>query len=109
MLTPELRLALAMLACYRLAQLVAIDDGPGDVFRRLRARAGSLESDWARSILGGLVHCVYCLGLWFAFLLTPLVMWPGAIGDMILTALGIAGVQAWLQGPRDVGEDETWR
>ena len=99
----EIRLILAALACYRLAQLVAIDDGPGDVFRRFRAWAGSLENDRARSYLGGLVHCVYCVGLWFALVLAPAVIWPHDVCDFALIVLGIAGAQAALQGGRDAG------
>jgi hypothetical protein len=93
--TIEIRLILAALACYRLAQLVTIDDGPGDVFRRLRA--------WAMTgFIGGLTHCPYCLSLWLAIPLGGMTLWPTGAGDLALVVLGIAGAQAWLQGPRDM-------
>ena len=105
MLTQPERLLLAALACYRLAQLVAIDDGPGDVFRRLRIWASGLENDTARGFIGALVHCPYCLGLYWAVILAALVIWPRDAGDGVLIVLGIAGAQAYLQGPRDGGEE----
>ena len=92
----ELRLILAVFAVYRLAQLVAIDDGPGDVFRRLRAWA---ITGW----LAGLVHCVYCAGVWFAAIVGAWVLWPCGVSDTVLAIFGIAGAAAWLQGPRDAG------
>lgn len=96
-MTLELRLLLAAFAVYRLAQLVAIDDGPGDVFRRLRARA---VTGW----FAGLVHCVYCLGVWFAALAAVAVLWPCGVSDAALVVLGLAGAQTWMQGARDAGE-----
>jgi len=90
----EVRLVLAALAVYRLAQLIAIDDGPGQVFRRLRGR-------FVTGGMADLVHCPYCLGVWFAALLAPLVLWPCGVGDVLLIALGVAGAQSWLQGGRD--------
>ena len=91
------RLCLAALAVYRMAQLIAIDDGPGDVFRRLRKW-------WITGWRGGVVHCPYCLGIWFAVPAAALVLWPTGVGDALLVVLGLAGAQAWLQGPRDAGE-----
>jgi hypothetical protein len=90
----ELRLILAALATYRLAQLVAIDDGPGGVFRRLRAWA--VTGFW-----GGLVHCPYCVQVYAAVACAFLALWPSGVGDLALTICGIAGGAAWLQGPRD--------
>src|SRR4051794_35376505 len=49
----------AALATWRVAHLVAAEDGPGDVIVRLRRRAG-------RSGLGQLMDCFYCLSLWVA-------------------------------------------
>lgn len=97
MLTQPERLILAALATYRLAQLVAIDDGPGDVFRRLRGR-------FVGGTVASLIHCPYCVGVYAAAVCGLLVLWPTRVGDVILVIFGLAGAQAWLQGPRDVGE-----
>jgi hypothetical protein len=96
-MTLTVRLILAALAVYRLGQLVAIDNGPLDVFRRLRA--------WAvTGFIGGLVHCPYCVQVYAAVACGALVLWPSGAGDVVLTILGIAGAAAYLQGPRDAGE-----
>jgi len=99
-----MRLALAALACYRLAQLVTIDNGPFMLLARLRAWAGTHENTVVREMIGGLVHCPFCLGLWLAAPLAVLALWPTAIGDVVLAIGGLAGVQAWMQGTRDVTE-----
>jgi hypothetical protein len=58
-MTDWLRIVLAVLATWRLAHLVAREDGPFDLVLRLRARAGS-------GVLGQLMDCPYCLSLWLA-------------------------------------------
>lgn len=105
-LSDTARLILAALAVYRLAQLVAIDDGPLDACRRLRAWCGTLGNDRARSFLGGLVHCPYCVGLYAAAAMGLLVLVPTSVGDVVLLVLGLAGAQAWLQGPREANDGD---
>ncbi len=57
--SPWFRLAIAILATWRIARLLAHEDGPFDVIVRLRARAGG-------GTLGQLMDCPYCLSLWIA-------------------------------------------
>lgn len=107
------RLLLAILACYRLARLVAIDDGPGFVFARLRLWAKDREwkerkmnlvapmdsrwfGPWA-SLASGL-ECPFCVGIWLSLALFPLVIRPSRWGDLALTLLAISGGQAILTG-----------
>jgi uncharacterized protein DUF1360 len=52
-------LTIAVLATWRLAHLIAREDGPVNVIVRLRARAGE-------SMVGRLMDCPYCLSLWIA-------------------------------------------
>lgn len=54
-----LAFSIAAVATWRLAHLLAHEDGPFDAVVRLRARAG--DSAWGR-----LMDCPYCLSLWFA-------------------------------------------
>src|SRR4051812_24583294 len=54
-----LHLLLAVLATWRLATLLAHDDGPWDVIARLRAALG--DSTWGR-----LMDCFHCASLWVA-------------------------------------------
>jgi hypothetical protein len=54
-----MRFVLGSLATWRVAHLLAEEDGPADVVVRLRARAGS-------GPLGGPMDCFYCLSVWVA-------------------------------------------
>ena len=91
---------MACFACYRLAELVAVDDGPGDVLLRMRAWLGAYDLDEdgkPRTSIGRGIICPYCIGIWlafgFAFVVAPLpVDW-----HLILWWLAIAGGQAFLQ------------
>jgi hypothetical protein len=54
-----LRLLTGVLAVWRLTHLLHAEDGPGEVFLRLRQRAGT-------GFFGQLLGCFYCLSLWVA-------------------------------------------
>jgi hypothetical protein len=54
-----LRLALAVLATWRVTHLLASEDGPADIVVRFRALLG-------QSVLGKLMDCFNCLSLWIA-------------------------------------------
>ena len=53
------RLVMCVLATWRLAHLLALEDGPFAAVVRLRVRVGD---GW----LGQLMDCPYCLSLWIA-------------------------------------------
>jgi hypothetical protein len=53
------RLALGILSVWRVTHLLYGEDGPGDVFVRLRRFAG-------QSFSGKLLDCFYCLSVWMA-------------------------------------------
>jgi hypothetical protein len=61
------RLTLGALAVWRISHLFHAEDGPGDVFVRLRRLAGT-------GFAGTLLDCFYCLSLWVA---APLAWWIG--------------------------------
>ena len=73
-----IRIALAILATWRVAHLLSSEDGPGDVIFHLRAKLGS-------SFAGKLMDCFYCLSLWVA---APLAL--------VLTCHWIDWALAWL-------------
>jgi hypothetical protein len=110
---PEwLRWALAALATYRLVQMLGLDDGPWDVFHRLREAVGGyrlgpqlIPTSW----LGYLVRCPYCMGLYLAPLCAAACIWPTLPGDLLLGSLALAGAQALLQGKRTgwLGDTKT--
>ena len=52
-------LFVAMLAIWRITHLFWAEDGPGDIFARLRRIAGP-------GFFGKLLDCFYCLSLWIA-------------------------------------------
>jgi hypothetical protein len=97
---PEwLRFVLAAFVCYRLAELVTVDDGPGNVFKLIRAKLGAyyLGADGLpETSLGRAAICPWCVGIWIAAGLA-LILFP--VGPMmVLWWLAIAGAQAFLQG-----------
>jgi hypothetical protein len=53
------RFVLASLAVWRIAHLLAEEDGPADAVVRLRRRVGAGQ-------LGELMDCFYCLSVWLA-------------------------------------------
>src|SRR5690348_6046877 len=60
-------LVLAILGVWRLTHLLHAEDGPADVFKRLRDALGS-------NIAGKAIGCFYCLSLWTAL---PIAIWMG--------------------------------
>lgn len=89
---------LASFACFRLAELIAVDNGPGDVLLWIRAKLGAYdlsEDGQPETSIGRMIICPYCLGIYFAGLLA-LILLP--IGPLTaLYWLAIAGGQAFLQ------------
>ena len=105
---PEpVRWVLAALAVYRLSQLVAYEDGPFGLVRRFRAWVANRSVRWdpLREMLGDLVHCPYCLAVWFAAGAAVLALWPTVGGDVALAVLGLAGAQVFLQDVTNGGDD----
>lgn len=100
-----LRLILAALTCFRLAQLITLDKGPLLIFERLRLQIESYiaaseerrQSAFWRSVADGL-SCPYCLGFYIGLVCTLLVLMPTLAGDLFLLWFGIIGAQAFLQG-----------
>ena len=79
-----LQFFLGVLAAYRVARMIAIEDGPFDIFSTLR--------DWAgqKSWLGRGLGCVLCLSFWLAWGAALLVPYTN-VSEYALHALAIAG------------------
>lgn len=75
-------LALLILAVYRIAYLIAIDEGPFSVIERMRSRIDPNQATW----LGRGVRCIACVSFWLALLATLLT--GGSVLDWIATAGG---------------------
>ena len=96
-----MKFVIGILATYRAAQLVSIDDGPLDVFKEIRyffGRQSHRGKVW--NSLADLVHCPFCNGIWFAGLFA---LWlkPKSLIDWLAYVLALAGGQAFLQGFSD--------
>lgn len=76
--SPWFRLVIAILATWRIAHLIAHEDGPFDVIVTLRVKAGD-------GVIGRLMDCPYCLSLWIAL--------PFAF---MLANDFVSGIAAWL-------------
>lgn len=96
------RLAIAILATYRLAHLLPEDEGPLFIFVRIRSFAAmkaAVEDDtlgkWYNLDSG--INCVYCCGLYMAILTAILSQKRTRAGDLFLLIFAIAGGQSFLQ------------
>lgn len=88
------RFLIAALATWRVAFLMARERGPWGIFARLRQSTGGL--------IGGLLQCVKCVGLWVAVPFALFVRgadWP----ELVVIWLALAGVTAlideWTRPP----------
>jgi Protein of unknown function (DUF1360) len=86
--SPWFRLTVAVLATWRVAHLIAHEDGPFDLIVWLRRRAGM-------SVVGRLMDCPYCLSLWLA---APLaVLLAGSASAWVVAWLAISGGASLLE------------
>lgn len=95
----SLRFLLAALAVYRLARVVALEEGPFGVFVSLREWAGAHdygENGQPITALGRLVSCPMCAGVWLAFPAMLAMFKPGVFSTAVITWLAIAGLQTFL-------------
>lgn len=84
---------LAALVIYRIARMIALEDGPFDVFSGLRGRVDPDQKTW----VGRGINCPLCVGFWVALavafvfpITTPLAF--------VMLWWGLAGAQAAIQG-----------
>lgn len=106
MLPDPLRLILAALALYRLAQFISLDDGPFNIFRRFRhwtdekklieVSRETKNGPWG--FVDGLARCPFCQQPWIAAGVVALLIWPSVGGDVFLLWMGLTGAAAFLQG-----------
>lgn len=110
MTLPELtwgfRLLLVVLTCYRLARMIALDDGPFFIFKRLRyliKDKAYLEADKNAKLMFSIntpdgeiddrhfgkwhnlaegITCPYCVGVWLSIPLFFFVVYPISISDL---------------------------
>ena len=97
-----LNLLIAIFATYRLARLIAIDEGPAidnkiGLFLKLRTKLGAYDlrpDGQAKSNLGRGISCVHCVGVYLAL---PMAILVSGIGWYTLVYwLAIAGGSSFL-------------
>lgn len=85
------------LVCYRLNRLVAIDDGPMDMFLKLRIKLGAYnynENGEVETNLGKFISCPHCIGVYTALPLAFLM--NGFEWYILVYWLAIAGGSSFL-------------
>jgi len=115
-----LRLILAVFTLYRLARMLALDDGPFFMFKRVRYWVK--DKAWFEADKAGMIHnvnpvdspisdrhfgkwhnlaegisCPFCVGVWLSLPLFALLVWPTYYGDLFLLLVSLSGMQAFLQ------------
>lgn len=71
MISYWLQFLILALAVYRVAHMIAREDGPWDVFARLRSRAGQ------RSWIARGLWCPLCIAFWLGFVAAAWLPWLG--------------------------------
>ena len=93
-----IRVALAILTCYRLAEFISVDDGPFKIFGTLRHKIGILSTKSRfHHELALLINCPFCIGVWISGLVSLTVFFPSNFGDVVLIVGAISGGQAFLE------------
>jgi hypothetical protein len=80
-------LLLSILACYRLAILITLDEGPFGIILKARTRLGAYDygpNGEARTNLGRGITCPRCIGMWVAI---PLALY---LADLRLVTASVA-------------------
>lgn len=87
-MNPWFGLVLSILAVYRISYLVAKEDGPFDLFMRIRHKTDSFDppSDW----IGRGMRCILCISFWLS-LIPAVGLFRGDVMEIISGWFGIAG------------------
>ncbi len=78
-------LVVAALATWRITHMLWAEDGPWDIFARLRALAGD-------GSIGKILDCFYCLSVWVALAFAPLLARGWLDGALVWLALSGAAI-----------------
>lgn len=91
-------LIIAVFATFRIARMVAEEEGPAFAFKRLRDRFSDDKSSLAHGL-----RCPLCVGFWVSGVVTLYLVWVGAITPALfpLAWLAVAGAQ--------VKVDQWWK
>lgn len=103
-MSPEL-LILAALNVYRLTLLISKEEGPGDIFGKLRTLAGvktdQYSNDYGTNWISRGMLCPYCLSVWIG-LFVALALWAAVhfgyseLVFYLLLPLGLSGAAVFM-------------
>jgi hypothetical protein len=92
-----LRILLVILASYRITNLFVLDDGPFDIFKKIRALVGKIAaSNMQLRGLAVMFNCPYCLGVWISAIFSLTIFFPSVPVDIGILIFAIAGGQDFL-------------
>lgn len=86
---------LAVLAAYRVARMLAMEEGPFELFARVRERFDPEQATW----LGRGLSCPLCIGFWCSLAMALLLAHQNPAmhrSEILLAWLAIAGAQTLL-------------
>jgi hypothetical protein len=86
-----IRWVFAAFATYRVARMLALEEGPFGLFDRIRDAVGG--DNW----LSRGLSCPYCLGFWIALVAALAVTELASAFEFVMVWLSIAGAQTYLQ------------
>lgn len=103
-------LVLSALFVFRFAELLVVDDGPFDIFFRLRTWTGMYDfapgdgspyynANRAQVFLGKILECVHCAGVWLAAPVSAGVAWAFGLNPLewFVMWLAMAGTQSAIE------------
>jgi hypothetical protein len=89
-----IRWVFAAFATYRVARMLALEEGPFGLFDKMRDGA---ERAFGDSWLGRGLACPYCTGFWIALVAALAVTELASAFEFVMVWLSIAGAQTYLQ------------
>ena len=90
-----LKFLLSALAVWRLSSLLVREDGPLDVFLKIRSKAGVQFDEYSNpkvtSVWSGILSCVWCCSVWVAFAVA-LIDRPGNFFEYFKRAMALSAL-----------------
>lgn len=85
------------LGAFRLSYMLSVEDGPQDIFKRLRRRLGVPDEGWVSDdLVPLLITCILCLSVWMTAAVA-LLWWIEPWIVVVLAAMTVAlGANRWL-------------
>lgn len=87
------------LAAWRLASLLVVEDGPGDMFAIIRERAGvrydTNGKPYGLNAVAQALTCLWCASVWTALAVLVIERVFPPLNDLLAVSAGAIGWQGW--------------